>query len=224
MKEIYQIAIDGPGGAGKSTIAKEVAKVLNIDYIDTGAMYRAIAYKVYRDRINPEDMPAIEEILVETQVDFSQGKTLLDGVDVSKEIRAPEIAKMASVCSKIPQVREKLGHLQREMGIRKSVVMDGRDIGTNVFKDARYKFYLTADEEVRAKRRYEELKLKDPTVDYKKILIDIKERDYSDINRTINPLKKAEDAIEIDSSYMTIDDVVNFICGEIKNNGCTKTF
>ncbi|SFE25940.1 cytidylate kinase [Peptostreptococcaceae bacterium pGA-8] len=215
MQEIFQIAIDGPGGAGKSTIAKEVAARLGIDYIDTGAMYRAVACKLIRmDALDAEES-YIEKILSDTKVDFSSGKTILDGIDVSEDIRKAEISAAASKCSALRVVREKLVSLQQAMGQRKSVVMDGRDIGTNVFTNAKYKFYLTADPKVRAKRRYDELTAKGQQVEFEQVLKDIISRDEHDMNRKLNPLKKAADAIEIDSSNMSIEAVVEFICKEI---------
>ncbi len=215
MQEIFQIAIDGPGGAGKSTIAKEVAARLGIDYIDTGAMYRAVACKLIRmDALDAEES-YIEKILNDTKVDFSSGKTILDGIDVSEDIRKAEISAAASKCSALRVVREKLVSLQQAMGQRKSVVMDGRDIGTNVFTNAKYKFYLTADPRVRAKRRYDELTAKGQQVEFEQVLKDIISRDEHDMNRKLNPLKKAADAIEIDSSNMSIEAVVEFICKEI---------
>ncbi|MDD7511657.1 MAG: (d)CMP kinase [Peptostreptococcaceae bacterium] len=215
MQEIFQIAIDGPGGAGKSTIAKEVAARLGIDYIDTGAMYRAVACKLIRmDALDAEES-YIEKILNDTKVDFSSGKTILDGIDVSEDIRKAEISAAASKCSALRVVREKLVSLQQAMGQRKSVVMDGRDIGTNVFTNAKYKFYLTADPKVRAKRRYDELTAKGQQVEFEQVLKDIISRDEHDMNRKLNPLKKAADAIEIDSSNMSIEAVVEFICKEI---------
>ena len=156
-QNIYQIAIDGPSGAGKSTIAKALAAILKIDYIDTGAMYRAIGYKIVREGVDMYDEAALEAMLKTTDVDLSEGKVLLDGEDVSGKIRTPEMSKMASDCSALGAVRVKLVELQRGMAKSKSVIMDGRDIGTNVLTDAKYKIYLTATVEERATRRYKEL-------------------------------------------------------------------
>ena len=208
MKEIYQVAIDGPSGAGKSTIAKAVAKELGIDYIDTGAMYRAIGYKVKTRDIDPADEDAIREMLAGTQIDLQQGEVFLDGENVSAQIRTPEMSMMASVCSQIPAVREKLVQLQREMGTRKSVIMDGRDIGTNVLKDARFKIYLTASAEERARRRFLELQEKGETQSFEDVLEDIKQRDHNDMTRELNPLRKADDAVEVDTTGLDIDQVV----------------
>ena len=208
MNEIYQVAIDGPSGAGKSTIAKAVAKELGIDYIDTGAMYRAIGYKVKTRDIDPADEDAIREMLAGTQIDLQQGEVFLDGENVSAQIRTPEMSMMASVCSQIPAVREKLVQLQREMGTRKSVIMDGRDIGTNVLKDARFKIYLTASAEERARRRFLELQEKGETQSFEDVLEDIKQRDHNGMTRELNPLRKADDAVEVDTTGLDIDQVV----------------
>ena len=208
MNEIYQVAIDGPSGAGKSTIAKAVAKELGIDYIDTGAMYRAIGYKVKTRDIDPADEDAIREMLAGTQIDLQQGEVFLDGENVSAQIRTPEMSMMASVCSQIPAVREKLVQLQREMGTRKSVIMDGRDIGTNVLKDARFKIYLTASAEERARRRFLELQEKGETQSFEDVLEDIKQRDHNDMTRELNPLRKADDAVEVDTTGLDIEQVV----------------
>lgn len=206
--EIYRIAVDGPSGAGKSTIAKAVAAKLNIEYIDTGAMYRAIGYKVANSGVSVDDTKAIEDLVSTTDIDLVEGRIMLDGSDVSDKIRTPEISMMASKCSAIPAVREKLVEIQREMGRRKSVIMDGRDIGTNVLKDAEYKIYLTASAEERAQRRYKELVEKGENQTYEEVLEDIIQRDHNDMTRELNPLRKADDAIEIDSTGMNIDQVV----------------
>ena len=208
MTEIYRIAIDGPSGAGKSTIAKAVAKELGIDYIDTGAMYRAIGYKISSEGIDPKDEAAVNDMLERTQIDFRQGDIFLDETCVNEEIRTPEMSMMASACSQIPAVREKLVQLQRGMGERKSVIMDGRDIGTNVLKDAEYKIYLTASAEERAHRRFLELQQKGEEQSYEAVLEDIRQRDHNDMTRELNPLRKADDAIELDTTGLDIDQVV----------------
>lgn len=216
MDKIIRIAIDGPSGAGKSTIAKAVAQKLGIDYIDTGAMYRAVGYKVLSCGIDPEDAQAMETMLAETEIDFSRGDIFLDGKVINEEIRTPVIAKQASICSALPSVREKLVQLQRRMGQSKSVIMDGRDIGNNVLTDAEYKFYMTASAEERAQRRYRELAEKGQNVEYAQILEDILKRDHSDMTRKLNPLRKAADAIEIDTTGMGIEDVIDYILKEIE--------
>ncbi|MFA7661218.1 MAG: (d)CMP kinase [Clostridia bacterium] len=211
-----RIAIDGPSGAGKSTIAKEVAKILEFDYIDTGAMYRAVGYKMIQRHVMLEDAITLNQLLDETTIDFHKGRTLLDGEDVSDYIRTPAVSQMASDCSALPVVREKLVELQRELGKQKSVVMDGRDIGTNVFPDAEIKFFVTASAEERAKRRYLELLDKGETAEYQTVLSDMKMRDYNDSTRSLHPLKQAEDSILVDTTYMTIEEVIAKIMEEIE--------
>ncbi len=215
----YKVAIDGPSGAGKSTIAKELAVKLGIDYIDTGAMYRAIGYKMLKENIDGTNNAQLSQLLSETEIDFKCGSIYLDGDIIDSYIRTPEISKMASNCSAIGIVREKLVDLQRKMGNSKSVIMDGRDIGTNVFPDADYKFFITASSEERARRRYNEMIEKGQSVSYDRILEDIKNRDHNDSTRELNPLKKADDAVEIDTTEMSINEVVNYIYREIKKNG-----
>lgn len=211
MNKIIRIAVDGPSGAGKSTIARKVAKKLGIEYVDTGAMYRAVAYKMTSEGIGPEEGERIEAVLKDTVIDFDQGVITVDGTEVESKIRTPEISEAASIYSALPPVRASLVQAQREIGHRKSVIMDGRDIGTNVFPDAQYKFYLTATAEERADRRYKELVERGQEVEYEEILEDIRQRDHNDMTRVLNPLRKAEDAIEVDSTHMSIDEVVDFI-------------
>lgn len=213
---MIRIAIDGPGGAGKSTIAKQVARVLDIDYIDTGAMYRAVGYKLIRDNVDMHDEAALAAMLEATDIDFSGGKTILDGEDISDRIRTQEISRKASECSALAPVRAKLVELQKKMGSTKSVIMDGRDIGTVVLKDAELKIYLTASAEERAERRYKELLLKGEDISYEKVLADMQERDYNDMHREITPLRKADDAIELDTTGMSIDEVTEYILRKVK--------
>ena len=209
------IAIDGPGGAGKSTIAKLVAKRLDIDYIDTGAMYRAIAYKTVNENIDTNDDKSIRTMLDDTEIDFIGGSIYLDGQCVDKQIRTPEISQMASKVSALGPVREKLVELQRKMGHEKSVIMDGRDIGTNVLTDAAYKFFMTASAEERAQRRYKELIEKGESVTFEQVLSDINQRDKNDMERELNPLRKAEDATEIDTTGLSIEEVADVILKNI---------
>ena len=213
---MIRIAIDGSGGAGKSTIAKQVARALDIDYIDTGAMYRAVAYKLIRDNIDMHDEAALAAMLDATDIDFSGGSTILDGEDISDRIRTQEISRKASECSALAPVRAKLVELQKKMGSTKSVIMDGRDIGTVVLKDAELKIYLTASAEERAERRYKELLLKGEDISYEKVLADMQERDYNDMHREITPLRKADDAIELDTTGMSIDEVTEYILRKVK--------
>ena len=217
MDNIFRIAIDGPSGAGKSTIAKAVAKALDIDYIDTGAMYRAIGYKMDRDGVPFDaDDPALAAMLDETDIDFAGGDIYLDGEIVNDLIRTPEVSMLASQCSALAPVREKLVEIQRGMGMRKSVIMDGRDIGTNVLKDAEFKIYLTASAEERAERRFKELQEKGETQTYEEVLEDIRQRDHNDMTRELNPLRKAEDAIEVDTTGIGIDEVVDTVLDIIR--------
>ncbi len=216
MENKIRIAIDGPSGAGKSTIAKRVAKLMGIDYIDTGAMYRAIGYKILQQKIDLEDKEALKQLLVQTEIDFAAGNIILDGEIVNDKIRTPEISKMASDASALQEVREKLVALQRKMGQVKSVVMDGRDIGTNVLTDAEFKFFMTASSAERAQRRWLELKEKGETADMAQVEADIIQRDHNDSTRILNPLRKAEDAIELDTTGMTIEEVTQKILEVIK--------
>ena len=215
MENKTRIAIDGPSGAGKSTIAKRVAKLMEIDYIDTGAMYRAIGYKILQNNIRLDDQEALARLLAQTEIDFSSGNIILDGEIVNDRIRTPEVSKMASDCSALPEVREKLVALQKKMGQVKSVVMDGRDIGTNVLTDAEFKFFMTASSAERAHRRWLELE-KGENVDLAQVEADIIQRDHNDSTRKLNPLKKADDAIELDTTGMTIEEVTEKILEVVK--------
>lgn len=217
---MIRIAIDGPGGAGKSTIAKLVGDKLGLEYIDTGAMYRAVGLKLNRKGIKPDDLISISNILEETTIDFVNGKIILDGDDVSDIIRTQEISKFASIYSQIPEVRSKLVDIQRRIAAGKSVIMDGRDIGTNVLTDAELKVFLTADSMVRARRRYDEFRSRGIKANLDDIHEEIKDRDYQDMNRKLNPLVQAEDAIMLDTSDMTIDEVVNTIVAMAARVSC----
>ena len=216
MKEIFRGAIDGPSGAGKSTIAKAVAKELEIDYIDTGAMYRAVGYKVKQLGIDIQNKEKLADMLANTDIDFVNGDIILDGVVVNDKIRTSEMSQMASKCSALQEVREKLVEIQRNMGMRKSVIMDGRDIGTNVLKDAEYKIFLTASAEERAERRHKELIEKGENITFEEVLSDIKQRDHNDMTRALNPLRKADDAKEIDTTGLNIDEVIQRVLEEVK--------
>lgn len=211
------IAIDGPGGAGKSTIAKILSSELGLEYIDTGAMYRAFALKTIKSGTDIADEKQLDAMLAATDIDFRKGEIFLDGENVSGLIRTPEISKAASKVSAIPAVRRKLVAIQRQMGHDKEVIMDGRDIGTNVLTDAPFKIFLSASAEVRAKRRYDELLAKGEEVSYEDVLSDMIERDRADMTRETDPLRKADDAIEIDTSDMTIDEVVDTIKNIVSN-------
>lgn len=207
------IAIDGPSGAGKSTAARLLAKQLGYIYIDTGAMYRAVGWKAKREGIDPADEGKLTALCARTQVtirkDNSDPRFFVDGIDVTREIRTPEMGMVASLVSKSPAVRARLLVLQRELGKTGGVVMDGRDIGTVVFPDANVKFYLDASAEERGKRRYLELKAMGHDVDCARITREIKERDQQDSGRELAPLKKADDAIVIDSTALSIAEMLD---------------
>lgn len=216
MKHIFRIAIDGPSGAGKSTVAKAVAKELNIDYIDTGAMYRALGLKILRLNMNMKNQEDLKRLLEETEIDFEGENVLLDGEDVSHLIRTSEVSMAASDCSAFPIVRESMVRAQQKMGESKSVVMDGRDIGTAVFPDAEYKFFITADAEERAMRRCRELLEKGQNAAYEQVLKEIEQRDHNDSTRAASPLKKADDAELLDTTDMTVQEAVNYICDKVR--------
>ncbi|MBQ6887564.1 MAG: (d)CMP kinase [Lachnospiraceae bacterium] len=211
----YNIAIDGPAGAGKSTIAKKIAKQMNYIYVDTGAMYRAMALFLIRNGVTKEDTEKIEQVCkkADISIEYRDGEqiVLLNGENVNGLIRTEEVGNMASVSSANGKVREKLVQLQKELAKKADVVMDGRDIGTCVLPEADTKVYLTASSAVRAKRRFDELTQKGESCDLDKIEQDIIERDHRDMTREISPLKQAEDAVLVDSSDMTIDEVVEKI-------------
>ncbi len=216
------VAIDGPAGAGKSTIAKLVAKELHAIYVDTGAMYRAIAIYFLRNHLDPEKpeevLQACRELEVSISYEDGMQQVWLNGENVTGMLRTEEVGNMASKSSAKQPVRDKLLQLQRDMAIKQSVVMDGRDIGTNVLPNAEVKIYLTASATERARRRYEELKQKGEACDIKQIEADIIKRDEQDMNRAIAPLKQAEDAYYLDSSDMTIPQVVDTILERCKEN------
>lgn len=208
----YNIAVDGPAGAGKSTIAKAVAKRMNLIYVDTGSMYRALALFIVGQKIALDDREKIIEKCggADVTIRYEDGVQVvyLNGENVNAYLRTEEVGNAASAISPIPEVRKKLVELQRKLAAESDCIMDGRDIGTCVLPHAQKKIYLTASSEVRAKRRYEELLAKGETCDLKKIQADIEERDYRDMHRETSPLKQAEDAVLVDTSDMTIEEVV----------------
>ena len=204
-----KIAIDGPAGSGKSSLAKEIAKKLGVLYIDTGAMYRAITLKLLN-----EDESNFEKILKDTEINFDGDKIFLDGKDVSKEIRENEISKKTSEMSKKKIIRDYLVKMQREIANDRDVVMEGRDIGSVVLKDAEYKFFLTADVETRAMRRFKQLE--DNKASFDEILEDLKKRDYNDSHRENSPLIKTDDAILIDSTDLNAEETIEKIREEAK--------
>lgn len=211
----FNIAIDGPAGAGKSTIAKMLAKKISYIYIDTGAMYRAIALYFLNNKLNINDEKIINENLMNIDINIKYVNNIqliiLNNVDVTELIRTPEVGKAASIVSTYKLLRERLVKIQQELANKNNVIMDGRDIGTVVLPTANLKIYLTASVEERAIRRYRELKDKGQEVSLSIIKNDIRERDYRDMNRKISPLKQADDAYLVDTSNMTIDEVVNKI-------------
>ncbi|MBO7345135.1 MAG: (d)CMP kinase [Clostridia bacterium] len=219
MDKIIRIALDGPSGSGKSTIAKRLSNKLNILYLDTGAMYRATAIKALSLGIDTLDeqgvMTFINDIdLTVKYVDGAQ-RTILDGVDVSEKIREPHVSMAASNISSLKCVRLKMVEMQRKIAGETSCVLDGRDIGSYVLPNADYKFYITASVEVRADRRFKELTLKGHKVDFEELKKEIEQRDYNDKTRDFAPLTKAFDAIEIDTSFMTIEQVIGKVLSVI---------
>ena len=210
------VAIDGPAGAGKSTIAKLVAKNFDLMYINTGAMYRAVALVAKEKNIGDTDVDALCKMIDSFDMKFENDDLILNGENIQEKITMPEISAIVSKYASIKEVRSKLVKLQRDMSKKFDVIMDGRDIGTVVLKDSKFKFFLTATPEARAERRYKELKNRGLSVDYSTILEDIIKRDYIDSHREIDPLKKAEDAIEIDTTNLTIEEVVEKISLSIK--------
>lgn len=205
------VAIDGPAGSGKGTVAKRLSEECNLLYIDTGAMYRAVAYKMLKNNTQLSDEESIVELAKNSKIEFIDGKTYLDGIDISSEIRSMEVTKIVSPVSSIVKLREILVDLQRKMAEGSDVIMEGRDITTVVFPNANYKIYLDADVEERANRRFKENKEKGIDTTFEEILENIKKRDYNDMHKEVGSLTRTEDAHYIDSTNMTIDEVVSTI-------------
>lgn len=210
------IAVDGPAGAGKSTISKLIAKKLNINYIDTGAMYRAVTYKCLSEGVDVKNEAAVIEVAKRTDIDFRDNNIYLDSKVVNEEIRTREVSANVSDVAKIKEVRYLMVDVQREIGTRNDVILDGRDIGSYVFPNADYKFFLVATPEERGRRRYKELCEKGFDGTLEEIIKDIEKRDEIDSNREFAPLKKADDAIEIDTTGLGIDEVVEAVVSKIK--------
>ncbi|PYQ49345.1 MAG: (d)CMP kinase [Acidobacteria bacterium] len=213
------IAIDGPAGVGKSTTSRRVAKELNLPHIDTGAMYRAIGLAALREEIDPHDEDALADLASRTRIDFVPGeraRVLLNGEDVTDQIRTPEVSMAASDVSTVPAVRRILVRLQQELGRRSGGVLEGRDIGTKVFPGTRCKFFLTARPEVRAKRRYDELRTKGVSADFAKVLEETLARDEQDSTRVDSPLTYDETYTVIDTSELPIDEVVEAIVKRVR--------
>ena len=214
------ITIDGPSGSGKSSLSRFLAEALGYTYLDTGAMYRAVGLKVDRQGIDPDDAEQLARVLDDIEISLEPGdddtRVLLDGKDVSLAIRAPEMAMVASKVSAYPAVRTKLTQLQRELGKRGKIVAEGRDMGTVVFTGARHKFFFDATAEERARRRTLQHEEKGTAADYEEILAQIKKRDHDDSTRSVAPLKPASDATIVDTSKMSIDEVLQFLLDQIK--------
>ena len=216
----FNIAIDGPAGAGKSTIARRAAKELGFVYVDTGAMYRAMGLHILRNQIPREDEQAVakacQDVKVSIAYESGEQQVYLNGENVSGEIRREEVGNVTSVISAYPKVREKLLHLQRYLAEKEDVIMDGRDIGTCVLPHAPLKLYLTASVRTRANRRYQELTLKGMDCDLEAICEDIAARDQRDMNRAVSPLRQAEDAVLLESSELGIEEVTSLVVGYAK--------
>lgn len=211
------VAIDGPAGAGKSTIAKLVAKEFDLMYINTGAMYRAVTLKALENNLKPENISEICDLILNMEMHFENDDLILNGENIQDKITMPEISGVVSSYASIPEVRKMLVKLQRDMSNKYNVIMDGRDIGTVVLKDSKFKIFLTATPEERAERRYSELIKRDIECSYDEILKDIIRRDHEDSTRAIDPLKKADDAVEIDTTGLNIEQVTNKINEFIKS-------
>jgi cytidylate kinase len=223
MNESVVIALDGPAGAGKSTVAKEVAKRLGFVYLDTGAMYRSLTLKALRSHVDLQDEKKLVELLHQTTIDLQISdehrlKVLLDGNDVTEDIRTPEVTNNTFHIAAVSGVREVMVERQRAIGKKVNIVAEGRDIGTVVFPYAYRKFYLDANFEERAKRRYKEMEGKGTVIESSSVQKDLQERDTKDFTRKVGPLKKADDAIVIDSTYMSIQDVVQEIIDSIESH------
>ena len=205
------IAIDGPAGSGKGTVTEMLAKDLNFTKIDTGAMYRAITWEVIQKKVSLEDIEKIKEILCDSKIEFQKESVFLNQREITNEIRTKEVSNLVSQVSHIPEVRNAMVELQRKMGKNANVIMEGRDIGTNVFPNAEVKIYLDASPEERARRRYEQNLEKGISTTYEEVLENVKFRDYNDKTSNVGPLKIAEDAVIVDSTNLTIEEVVETI-------------
>lgn len=213
------IAIDGPAGVGKSTVAKKLAELLGFSYIDSGALFRAITYKAIRVGIDVNDFKNVIRVAKDSKIEFYDNKVFLDGQDINEEIRSNSINLSVSYVAKVPEVRKVIEDIQRNIALNRNVVVDGRDIGTTVFPNAFIKFYMIASVEERAKRRFNELVASDKKCAFEDIKNQIIERDTIDSNRIVSPLKKADDAILIDTNEKSIEQVVNEMLHEIKMRG-----
>ncbi|MCI6001251.1 MAG: (d)CMP kinase [Finegoldia magna] len=206
--DVYSVTVDGPSGSGKSTVCKLISNILNIEYLDTGSMYRSVAYFCLKENVNLENEDEVMQVLNSLDITFESSKIKVNGEFLNDKIRTNDVSMAASKVSIYYSVREKLVEIQRQIASDKAIIIDGRDAGTNILKDADYKFYLDASPEVRAKRRFDEQK---DDSSYETILKDIKLRDEQDKNRKYAPLRQAEDAVLINSDDMSIDEVVEKI-------------
>lgn len=218
---MINIALDGPAGSGKSTVAKILSKELDILYLDTGAMYRACGLKCVKLGVSVKDENAVSAFIndIDLRIEYKNGSqvTILDGEDVSIAIRRPEVSMLASDVSALKCVRLKMVDMQRKIASSMNCVLDGRDIGSFVLPDAKYKYFVTADSKVRAERRYKELIERGTPVEFDALHEEIKQRDYNDSHRNFAPLKQADDAIVVDTSNMSVDEVVNFILSDVRS-------
>lgn len=211
----FVAAIDGPAGAGKSTLARKVANLLRMRYLDTGALYRALAFSLYSSQVSPEEGPEMEAAIAGISVEILENGLLLNGKEVGKEIRSPLVDSIVSSYAALPSVRKRLLSIQREQGKHGSLVADGRDMGTVVFPDADVKIFLTASDEVRAKRRLLELRERGEDVTYEEVLQTIRERDRVDSERSTAPLRKAEGAIEVNTDALSIEEAISVLASII---------
>ena len=217
MKKTLQVAIDGPSGAGKSTVAKGISKKMQLEYVDTGAMYRALAYKFIKNNYeNYNDTEDLLSILNNTNIDFSNGRLFLDGDDISELIREEKIGMLASKISAIQEIREYMVNLQRRIASNHDVIMDGRDVGTVILKDSDFKYYLTATLDERTKRRYVQLKESGQFVEYADVMEMLQKRDYDDMNRIHSPLMKALNSVEVDCTSLTEEETIDLIIENIR--------
>lgn len=214
---LLSIAVDGPAGSGKSTVAKKVAKALDITYLDTGAMYRMVTLDILNKNIDIHDLSEIEKVLNEIKIEFRNDGLYLNDDNVTQAIRTDVVANHVSDVAAIGMVRTKMVAMQQEIAKGQSIIMDGRDIGTHVLKDATYKFFLVASVEERANRRFKEFKSQGIEITFEELVKDIERRDHIDSSREISPLRQAEDAILVDTTTMGIEDVVDFILTEVEH-------
>ncbi|MCK5139266.1 MAG: (d)CMP kinase [Thermodesulfovibrionia bacterium] len=214
MKDI--ITIDGPSGAGKSTVSKLLAQKLGYKYLDTGALYRAVAWKIKEENGDPEDEKTLDHIIENIKITLNDDRVMVNGMDVTSKIRTPEIGELSSQVSALPIAREFLYTIQKEIGLKGKIVMEGRDIGSTIFPEAENKFFLDASAEERGRRRFKELKQSNPAINLETTIEDIKKRDKRDATRDASPLKKTKDMHYIDTTNLTLEEVVTKIMEALK--------